>query len=199
MRWRHILVGSFGTAVTWGGAGVICCGGAGGGGYNRRGSAGGARTGAGLVPTVAGGAAGADNGDPGYSRMTPWLFTGGSGGGADDNGTGGIGGNGAYGSGGAGGGAGTTGGAGGRGGDGLLHDCVLLMLDMWHTPDAAVTKIFMYQVGATANAVWQPYIVPRGHSMVQVIAVGGGGGGGGGRSQTTAANRGGGGGGIRLQ
>ena len=114
--------GANGSAVTWGGSGVICSGGAGGGGSTGADTNGGALTGAGLVPTIpeASGASSPNQEMPGYSRMTPWLFSGGSGGGADDNSLGGVGGAGAYGSGGAGGGAGTTGGAGGRGGDGLL-------------------------------------------------------------------------------
>lgn len=54
------------------------------------------------------------------SRSLPIFFTGGSGGGSFNTGTGGAGGRGAYGCGGGGGGAGVTGGAGGAGGDALV-------------------------------------------------------------------------------
>jgi hypothetical protein len=60
------------------------------------------------------------NGNPGYNRIKPLLFTGGSGGGSSDLGNGGVGGMGGYGCGGGGGGGGIVGGGGGRGGDGIV-------------------------------------------------------------------------------
>lgn len=71
------------------------------------------------------------------------------------------------------------------------------MLDMWHISEGStgVSKLFNYYGGASTTQDWQPYIIPRGHSMVRVLCVGGGGGGSGGGGNATATNRGGGAGG----
>ncbi len=83
--------------------------------------AGGAITGAGLMPTLAGGAAAAGAGNSGYTLWRPFMAIGGTGGGsAGAAGTGGQGGAGGLGCGGGGGGPGTTGGKGGAGGPGLV-------------------------------------------------------------------------------
>lgn len=118
-------------------------GGAGGGGTPTANTnfTGGNITGAGLIPTLSGGAAGGGAGQSGifwgaaggivsadllmasaaFSGHGPFAMTGGSGGGTNGAaGTGGAGGDGAFGCGGAGGGGGVTGGAGGRGGSGLV-------------------------------------------------------------------------------
>jgi hypothetical protein len=130
--------GAAGTAVVWGGAGIPFSGGGGGGSTNTTTGtfAGGGITGAGLVPTLAGGVAGgATPGNPGLNLTLPtgsiaagallvgqvFATTGGSG--AGSNATGGTiaaGGKGGIGSGGGGGGGagGTTGGTGGPGGAG---------------------------------------------------------------------------------
>ena len=82
-----------------------------------------------FTPSISGGAAGRNSGNPGvFSQLpsihsisnAPLYFTGGSGGGSNNAGIGGAGGNGSYGSGGGGGGAGTTGGSGGDGGNGIV-------------------------------------------------------------------------------
>lgn len=123
-------IGATGGAQT-GGAGTAhtvlsvnqTSGGAGGGGVgtNDTDAAGGAITGAGLVPSIAGGLAAGGVGQGGWNQLNPFLTTGGSGGGTNGaSGTGGKGGHGGYGSGGGGGGGGTTGGAGGRGGPGIV-------------------------------------------------------------------------------
>lgn len=117
--------GAIGTAVTFGSGGLPITGGAGGGGTNTANTdfGGGAITGAGMMPTIAGGLAAAGRGQDGISLSgnPMWGSTGGSGGGtAGAAGVGGDGGNGGYGSGGGGGGGGVTGGNGGRGGDGLV-------------------------------------------------------------------------------
>ena len=72
------------------------------------------------MPANPGGGNTGVRGNDGVFLFKPLSSTGGSGGGAIDNGTGGRGGDAAIGSGGGGGGAGTTGGAGGRGGNGLV-------------------------------------------------------------------------------
>lgn len=104
--------------------------GAGGGSANTTSYVGGDITGAGIIPTISGGATGGTNpGGFGYMSMrpsellssrVPMFFTGGSGGGSFNTGVGGPGGEGAFGSGGGGGGGGTTGGIGGKGGDGIV-------------------------------------------------------------------------------
>jgi hypothetical protein len=105
---------------------AICVsGGAGGGGVTATDFAGGAVNGAGAYmaarPTIAGGLAGSNAGNGGYSfHQGLFLHCGGSGGGSSNTGVGGAGGRGGYGSGGGGGGGGTTGGTGGAGGDGLI-------------------------------------------------------------------------------
>lgn len=82
--------------------------------------AGGAQTGAGIFPTIAGGVAGAaSNASSGFLFERPFISYGGAGGGTAQ-GQAGKGGYGAIGSGGGGGGGGITGGAGGRGGDGMI-------------------------------------------------------------------------------
>ena len=119
-----------GSNVTFGASGLFITGGAGGG--NGTGN-GGDITGAGLMPTISGGAGttGAVGGNglrrgqniaPGF-KLFPLLFSGGSGGGGHTTGPAGAGGNGSYGCGGGGGGGCSvsgTAGAGGRGGDGLI-------------------------------------------------------------------------------
>jgi hypothetical protein len=134
--------GAAGVASTWGANGVPVGGGTGGGSTSTTTTqfAGGAITGSGLVPSIAGGVAPAGNGNPGFnagSFLSGWnadqaglvaqifAFTGGTGGGAQSSGTAGQGGQGSLGSGGGGGGGsgGTTGGTGGRsgaGGPGLI-------------------------------------------------------------------------------
>lgn len=111
-------VGSSKTAL----ASSVIMGGAGGGSADALplDYAGGNCTGAGVLPTVFGGAAGGFNGGDGVFSRKQFCSTGGSGGGSYDLGTGGRGGNGGYGSGGGGGGGGLTGGAGGNGGDGIV-------------------------------------------------------------------------------
>lgn len=120
-----------GTAVTFGGTGIMISGGGGGGGASSANVArnGANITGVGLIPTIAGGT-GANPGTPGAHGINMWPgatlggvvigSTGGAGGGAGGTGVGAAGGNGGFGSGGGGGGAGTTGAAGGNGGDGLI-------------------------------------------------------------------------------
>jgi hypothetical protein len=109
-----------GTTITWAATGVFNCGGAGGAGTTSADFAGGAITGSGPVPTIAGGLAGSNRGNDGFSKFLPPAFTGGSGGGSSNTGVGGAGANGRFGSGGGGGGGGTTGGTGGLGGPGLV-------------------------------------------------------------------------------
>lgn len=117
-----------GTAITALALGnPICGGGAGGAGIDAANTAfnGGDITGAGLIPTIAGGVSDTVTGGAGgsFSIPKPFLGTGGSGGGNGSGGgtpVGGKGGNGAIGCGGGGGGSGVTGGQGGRGGDGLV-------------------------------------------------------------------------------
>lgn len=112
------VAGAAGANSLWGSFGIG--GGAGGGGTTSADFAGGNITGAGIVPTISGGAAGSSNGNPGYWREDLLISTGGSGGGSSNTGVGGNGGNGGPGSGGGGGGAGTAGGTGGRGGNGFV-------------------------------------------------------------------------------
>lgn len=114
--------GAVGASVT---ALAVCnvTGGAGGAGCgtDTLAYAGGAITGAGIINTVSGGAAGGGHGSSwGQLNGMTSMGTGGSGGGSADNAAGGNGGNGWYGCGGGGGGAGTTGGRGGNGGPGLV-------------------------------------------------------------------------------
>jgi hypothetical protein len=88
--------------------------------------AGGAQTGVGVFPTLAGGLGGGNPGRGGMREngvgLLPWLTYGGAGGGTGGAAAtlGGDGGNGGVGSGGGGGGGGVTGGRGGDGGDGLV-------------------------------------------------------------------------------
>ena len=84
--------------------------------------AGGAQTGAGILPKIAGGATAGGNGSGGYSWPLGIMHGyGGAGGGTNGAGTAGNGGNGGFpGGGGGGGGGGITGGRGGRGGDGVV-------------------------------------------------------------------------------
>ena len=110
--------GVAGGNITWGSLGISQ--GASGGGTTSADFAGGNVTGAGLMPTNPGGAAGSNNGNPGYSRQEFLIGQGGSGGGSSNAGVGGAGGDGAPGCGGGGGGGGTTGGAGGAGGKGFI-------------------------------------------------------------------------------
>lgn len=109
-----------GGGLTFGSGTILLCGGTGGGGVTATDRAGGDIT-AGLAfpGTHSGGAAGGNNGQGGWMIRAPMAFSGGTGGGSQNNGAGGAGGNGAFGCGGGGGGAGTTGGAGGNGGDGF--------------------------------------------------------------------------------
>jgi hypothetical protein len=113
------VAGAVGTSVAWGGGGLSFSGGAGGGGTTSADFAGGNITGAGLFPTVNGGAAGSNNGGDGVTIWKPWMFSGGAGGGASNTGNGGNGGNGGPGCGGGGGGGGVVGGTGGNGGSGF--------------------------------------------------------------------------------
>lgn len=69
---------------------------------------------------AAAGVANGGSGNAGWKCLAPFLNSGGSGGGTDNDAQGGHGGNGGYGSGGGGGGAGATGGNGGNGGDGIV-------------------------------------------------------------------------------
>jgi hypothetical protein len=115
-----------GSAVSVNGSSTTVSGGAAGGGKSAANANfdGGAITGIGLIPTLAGGtgggAGGTQDGNGGTFSMKGFYSTGGSGGGSVAGGTGGRGGNGNIGSGGGGGGAGTTGGAGGNGGPGMV-------------------------------------------------------------------------------
>lgn len=111
--------GVAGGSITWGSLGISP--GASGGGTTSADFAGGNITGAGLMPANPGGAAGSNNGNPGYFRQDLLFGQGGSGGGSSNAGIGGAGGNGAPGCGGGGGGGGTTGGAGGAGGVGFIY------------------------------------------------------------------------------
>lgn len=114
--------GAAGTAVNWG-SGGFTSGGSGGAGNRASNFAGGAITGSGLTPSLAGGASG---GGAGLHGFVLWngiqiVSMGGTGGGTANAAVGGKGGDGGLGSGGGGGAAGTTGGAGGRGGDGIVY------------------------------------------------------------------------------
>jgi hypothetical protein len=111
--------GAVGNQTTWGSSGFPLSGGAGGGGTTSADFAGGAITGGGWFPTIAGGLA-ALRGQDGFYSAVPFGACGGSGGGSSNAATGGAGGDGAIGCGGGGGGAGVTGGAGGKGGHGLV-------------------------------------------------------------------------------
>jgi hypothetical protein len=112
------IAGGVGSAVSWG-TGLNICGGSGGAGTTSADFAGGAITGSGWFPSIAGGLAAA-RGNDGFLSNVPFGSCGGSGGGSSNAGTGGDGGNGAIGSGGGGAGAGVTGGRGGNGGNGLV-------------------------------------------------------------------------------
>src|SRR5262245_50788519 len=73
------------------------------------------------------------------------------------------------------------------------------MLDMWGIPgDAqgrATVKFFFNAAGPSIGGdMFQPYEIPRGHSLVFMLGVGGAGGGGGGASRAGAGDGGGGGG-----
>lgn len=122
-------LGGAGVAISFG-SGIPISGGAGGGSSSAANAVGngGAITGAGRVPTLAGGV-GVVGGPGGEGRQgidwtEPFISCGGSGGGSSASaGVGGRGGNGGPGSGGGGGGAGVTGGAGGDGGPG----CVIIV------------------------------------------------------------------------
>lgn len=114
------LSGTLGGAATGGTnltLGNLCLsGGAGGGGYSS--GVGGNITGAGLIPTISGGAA-AQPGDSGVWFWKGFKGCGGAGGGGSAS-AGGKGGDGSFGCGGGGGGGGTTSGNGGNGGQGLV-------------------------------------------------------------------------------
>ena len=104
--------------------GLFLTGGTGGAGTGTANTdfAGGAITGLGQLPGIAGGLAAGGNGNSGYFSERPiqLFLTGGTGGGSNGAaGVAGAGGRGNYGSGGGGGGGGVTGGAGGDGGDGM--------------------------------------------------------------------------------
>ena len=119
-----VQTGAVGVAIAIGTASLYRTGGAGGAGTGTANTdfAGGAITGLGQLPGIAGGLAAGGNGNPGYfsERPVQWFSTGGTGGGSNGaTGVGGAGGRGNYGSGGGGGGGGVTGGPGGDGGDGL--------------------------------------------------------------------------------
>ncbi len=118
-----VQTGAVGTAVAIA-VGLFLTGGAGGAGTGTANTdfAGGAITGLGLLPGIAGGLAAGGNGNSGYfsERPVQWFSTGGSGGGSNGAaGVGGAGGSGNIGCGGGGGGGGVTGGPGGDGGPGL--------------------------------------------------------------------------------
>lgn len=114
-------VNAVGVSYIVGTGGVFLSGGAGGAGVTAADLAGGAMIGAGLFPSIAGGLAGSNAGNPGFrGLLIPPTFSGGSGGGSSNTGVGGAGGAAGQGSGGGGGGGGTTGGIGGRGGDGII-------------------------------------------------------------------------------
>lgn len=122
-------VGSAGSAtgtpggVTWGSSGIPLSGGVGGAGTSGGGeAAGGALTGGGLMPSLLGGnAATSRQAANGFNGWKPFMFSGGCGGGSDNDSNVSVnGGAGGIGCGGGGGGGGTTGGTGGRGGDGLV-------------------------------------------------------------------------------
>lgn len=113
------------TPIVFGSSGMPLSGGAGGGTLNasNQDNDGSAITGAGMLPTLAGGVAGTTGGagQHGYRLDAPMLYTGGSGGGTASTGIGGSGGDGAPGCGGGGGGGGTGGGgSGGNGGPGFI-------------------------------------------------------------------------------
>lgn len=111
--------GVVGGNVTWGALGISP--GSSGAGTTSADFKGGDITGAGLVPTIIGGAAGSFDGSSGFWRPDLLIGTGGLGGGSSNTSVGGRGGNGAPGCGGGGGGGGTTGGLGGTGGPGFVH------------------------------------------------------------------------------
>lgn len=119
------VAGGAGSPGAWGTVRSPVSGGGGGGGTTSANFAGGAVTGIGLVPTLAGGLAGSNDGNAGFIIERPLSFMGGSGGGSNNTGPGGNGGKGAPGCGGGGGGAGTTGGTGGRGGNGIVFITIL--------------------------------------------------------------------------
>lgn len=114
------IAGAVGTALVYGAAGIFVSGGASGAGTTSADFAGGAITGSGLVPTIPGGLAGSNAGNPGFQLWLPPTFTGGSGGGSSNTGNGGAGGIPGPGCGGGGGGGGVAGGAGAAGGPGFV-------------------------------------------------------------------------------
>lgn len=119
-----VQTGAVGVAIAIGGSSLYRTGGAGGGGTGTANTdfAGGAITGLGQIPGIAGGLAAGGNGNSGFFSEGPVQFfsLGGTGGGSNGaTGVGGAGGRGNIGSGGGGGGGGVTGGAGGDGGPGL--------------------------------------------------------------------------------
>lgn len=116
-------LGAAGVALTFGAVGIPMTGGTGGGSVTTTNTnvAGGLITGAGLIPTLAGGVAAGGAGNNGWDLEWPFIGTGGTGGGtAGASGTAGRGGDGAACCGGGGGGSGVAGGAGGDGGSGLI-------------------------------------------------------------------------------
>lgn len=110
--------GAVGAGTTW--AGIPLTGGMGGAGVTTTDFAGGAITGAGWAPSIAGGVAVGGRGNDGWFSRWPFGSFGGTGGGSNNASIAGAGGNGAIGCGGGGGGGGVTGGAGGNGGHGLV-------------------------------------------------------------------------------
>lgn len=126
--------GGSGGTVNFGANGTLTSGGTGGGGTTGSGDfiAGTVSANAGINPSTPGGQLGGAanaNGAKAPSGIAQWqntsswpgwLFTGGAGGGSDDDALGGLGGDGAIGCGGGGGGAGATGGIGGKGGAGMI-------------------------------------------------------------------------------
>jgi hypothetical protein len=115
--------GAVGASINMALATIPVSGGAGGGGTTSANFSGGAITGDGRMPTIAGGATGAINGGGGGTLRNPFMACGGSGGAGINTTPGGAGGRGGAGSGGGGGGGGTTGGIGGHGGNGLVIIC----------------------------------------------------------------------------
>ena len=117
------VTGAAGVAVTPYGSSLPTTGGTGGGSIATASAvnfAGGAISAAGLFPAIPGGLAAGGNGNQGRDERRPRIFSGGTGGGTFDAGTGGRGGDGGRGGGGGGGGPGITGGRGGDGGHGLI-------------------------------------------------------------------------------
>lgn len=113
--------GGNGAALSFGAVGGLTSGGTGGGGAATANSSGGQIQNTGpIVAPMSGGASGGGRGNDGQAYDDRFMWTGATGGGSNNTGTGGRGGDGAIGSGGGGGGAGVTGGGGGLGGNGLV-------------------------------------------------------------------------------